>query len=191
MPGWDFIISTSVKSAKFKIFPLLIALSRQQLFMLIPKHLLRYWVGWGLPGTKSNGGSPWGLSGQGPVARACPTPPARSRAAGDTGAAPVPSIGHLHGDRPRPGQGCVPAGGPVSVWPMAGQGRDVESWRLAMLPCCWGWDWQPWGAEMGSWALGRVWGSPGGTGKGQWVLWVSSGPWKSFSKPLLSKSPNF
>lgn len=65
--------------------------------------------------------------------RPCPTTPLRSRAIrGNQGS---PSIRHLPGGRARLGHG--PVGGPGSAGPMAGQGRAVESWRLALLqPHC-------------------------------------------------------
>jgi len=53
-------------------------------------------------------------------------------------------------------------GGPGSVRPTAGQGRGVGSCRLALLWHLWGRGWQPQGADMESWAMGREWGAPGG-----------------------------
>ena len=64
--------------------------------------------------------------------------------------------------------------GPGSVGPMAGQGRAVGSWRLALLWHHWGRDWQAQGADMGSCAVGR-WGEPREAGQRQSGLIVLSG----------------
>ena len=74
------------------------------------------------------------------------------------------------------------------------KGRSVGSWRPALIWHCWGRAWWPQGADMGSWALGRV-GEPQGTDMGSWVvgrvgdpqeagqehsgLLVTSGTWQS------------
>lgn len=76
-----FFISTSVKAAKFKISPLLIALYREQLFMLIPKYLLRYQVGWGAPWGQECWGVPMGSIRAGSGSQVPSHSPGRSRAA--------------------------------------------------------------------------------------------------------------
>lgn len=82
-------------------------------------------------------GSPWGLSGQGLVAGACPTVPAREE--GSWGAALVLDIGLQ--------------GAPAQRYP---EDRAVESWRLALLWHHWGRDWRPWELTWGPglWAAG-------------------------------------
>lgn len=82
MPEWGFFfISTSVKAAKFKISPLLIALCREQLFMLIPKYLLRYQVGLGAPWGQECWGLPMGFIRAGSGSQVPSHSPGRSRAA--------------------------------------------------------------------------------------------------------------
>ena len=68
----------------------------------------------------------------------------------------------------KPRQGCGLLGGPGSAGPMAGQDRAVGSWGPALLWHCWGRGWWPWGAETGSWAVGRVREPWGTTSEAQW-----------------------
>lgn len=79
-------------------------------------------------------------SGQALAVRARPTAPTRSGAAG--GHQGNLSPGHRAPPRgwaeAKPSHG--PVGGPGSVEPMAGQGRAVRSWRLALLRHGWGRD---------------------------------------------------
>lgn len=70
---------------------------------------------------------------------------------------------------------CGPKGGHDSVWPVAGQGRAVASWRPALLQCCWGRGWWPQEADMGSWAMGKLGGALGVAVQGEWCLRVPSG----------------
>ena len=69
--------------------------------------------------------------GQGLAARACPTAPARSRAAGGTGAAPAPGIGQLPGDHDglRMGEDVGPWTGPAwqGPWPDRAGCEELEA----------------------------------------------------------------
>lgn len=44
----------------------------------------------------------------------------------------------------------------------AGQGRAVRSWKMALLWHFWGRGWWSSGAEVGPWAVGRIWEHLGG-----------------------------
>lgn len=78
LPGWVFIISTSVKSVKFKIFYLLIAL--RAIICVNSKYLLRYQIA---PWAQSGWSSTWGPSGQG-LAALIPFPQAQAGQPGIT-----------------------------------------------------------------------------------------------------------
>ena len=105
-----------------------------------------------------------------------PPPESGSRAAGGS---LNPGIGHLCGDGTglRPGWDVSPLVGPAQQGPWLGRAELWQSWRPhptgqslgqgLMAP---GW------AEMGSWAMARVGGGPGGGGQGQSGLIVPSGP---------------
>lgn len=75
-----------------------------------------------------------GRAQEGLAFSACLTTPARSRVAGDAGAASALSTEHLPGDvdMPRPGYR------PCSVGTMARQGRAIGIWRRAPLWPLWG-----------------------------------------------------
>lgn len=116
--------------------------------------------GQGLPGGWQQRGHP-GVAGPGLAAGTCPTTSA-------------PAIARLHQGKgwARAGLGLWPVGGPGSAGAMAGQGRTGPGGQLKtslggespgqglMAPA----------AEMGSWALGRVRGGPGGAWQGLLVL---------------------
>ena len=87
----------------------------------------------------------------GPHSQACPTAPA-----GDSRGHSSPSIGHLPGaeDKPRLGWDAGPQVGQARRCPRPE--KAVGSWSPALLQRRWGKDSQSWGAEMGSWALGRM-----------------------------------
>lgn len=81
--------------------------------------------------------SPHGVC-QGRVWQPVPVPQA-SPGAGqmlDLGAAPTPGFKHI----------------PGNMWTQFGASHG-QAWRLALLWCCRGRGWQPWGAEMWSWPV--------------------------------------
>ena len=107
----------------------------------------------------------------GPSSRACPTA-GGSRAAGGTGTAPAPGIGHLPGDKDRPRPGWDLGLWVAQTWQDPWRGW-VGLWGAGDRPRCRGWWPQvlPWGP--GPWVDG---GSPRGAAQGQPGPGVPSGP---------------
>lgn len=129
------------KLQSLKIFPLLTALNREQLFMFVE-------VSSGLGGSLGPGvlGAPHGVH-QGRVWKPNPIPLVSQEQGSQwvTRAAPALGTGEQLMD------------GPGSAGPMVRQDRAVRSWRQAVLWCYWGRAWLPREDDRGSWAIGKYW----------------------------------